>query len=196
MNTSRMVYLAMALLVIGCEVRSGPPRPRQGYQQPPPPNQPYQPGQAQPGQPPPPGTVTNGGVQQLPPAVAATLERYVAVLRSSQNIDACAANFTPLAGGGLVDESGTRLRSTVPQFSLKKDFNNVRFYAQPLQITRVDVRPNTNDGYGASALHGVHYKIWIGKAPGVAGMPAPISIMFPEGHPQIREPKVIGIGSL
>ena len=104
--------------------------------------------------------------------------------------------FTPIAGGGLVNEDGRSLRATVPPFSLKKDFNDVRVYAQPAQVTRIQVRLQQSDGYGASAIRGTEYKIWIAKAQGQPGMPAPISIMVPENHPFVRGPKVVGIGSL
>lgn len=146
-----------------------------------------------PGGPPPAGASANG---ELPADVRATLDQYLRVLRQSRTIDECAASFVGLAGGGLVDESGQKLRTDVPQFSLKKDHDNVKFYADPPQVTRVDVDPDATQGYGASALRGRVYKIWVAKAQGQPGMPAPISILVPTSHPTIKSPKVVGIGSL
>ncbi|PKL51345.1 MAG: hypothetical protein CVV42_00405 [Candidatus Riflebacteria bacterium HGW-Riflebacteria-2] len=134
-------------------------------------------------------------VKQLPAGVLNVLYEYAEVLKS-ETLEKCAEAFVAIAGGGLVNEAGDALRGDVPQFSLKKDFRNFRFYAMPLKITRVNKRRSNGDGYGESAIAGWVYKIWIAKKKGVNGMPAPISIMVPENHPTIKTPKVIGIGSL
>lgn len=134
-------------------------------------------------------------VAKLPKEVKAVLDQYVGAL-NAPDLDSCAVLFLPIAGGGLVNEDATALGRDLLDFSLKKDFNNVKFYVQPSKITRVNVRRSNGDGYGASAIKGKIYKIWLAKKPGVAGMPAPVSIMVPEGHETIRTPKVIGIGSL
>jgi len=131
---------------------------------------------------------------KLPKEVKAVLDQYVAVL-NAPDLDSCAVLFFPIAGGGLVNPEGTALDSDLKQFSLKKDYSNIKFYTQPAKITRVNARASSGDGYGASAIAGKIYKIWIAKKPGVAGMPAPVSIMVPQGHETIKTPKVIGIGS-
>lgn len=131
----------------------------------------------------------------LPANVQQLLEQYVQILRSSTSLEDCAQRFTPIAGGGLVNEDGT-LRATVPPYSLKKDRDDVRFYATPLRITRVEATAGVGTGFGATAIRGTQYKIWIGKAPGAGGMPAPIAILIPDGHPTIQGPRVVGIGSL
>ena len=136
------------------------------------------------------------GQQGVPADVQRALSDYLQILRTCATLEDCAQRFTPIAGGGLVNEDGRSLRQTVPPYSLKKDHQNVRFYADPPQITRVDVRQGQSDGYGASALRGTHYKIWIAKAAGQPGMPAPISIMVPEGHAFVQGPRIVGIGSL
>jgi hypothetical protein len=133
-------------------------------------------------------------VNQVPENVLQILQDYAKVL-SAETLEKCAESFVQIAGGGLVNESGSKLRQDVPQFSLKKDYNNFKFYAQPLQITRVNKSWSNGDGYGGSAIKGWVYKIWIDKKKGVNGMPAPVSIMVPEEHPSIKTPKVIGIGS-
>ncbi|MDP2341761.1 MAG: hypothetical protein Q8O67_12450 [Deltaproteobacteria bacterium] len=135
-------------------------------------------------------------VDALPANVKAVLVEYVAMLRASKDIDTAAKGLVPLAGGGVVDPTGTKLRTDVPRFSLKKDFDNVKFYADPLVITRVNATPSNGQGFGASAIKGMVYKIWIGKKEGGAGMPAPISVMVPDGHATIKTPKVVNIGSL
>jgi len=135
-------------------------------------------------------------VSKLPQEVKEVLVEYVSILINSSDLDVCAENFIAVAGGSLVNEDGLSLRSSVKPYSLKKDFQNVKFYANPLKITRVNVSYTNGSGFGESALKGKKYKIWIDKAKGQAGMPAPISIIVPEGHPSIKTPKVVGIGSL
>ncbi len=134
-------------------------------------------------------------VKQVPSSVINVLYKYTEVLKS-ESLEKCAEAFLAIAGGGLVNPAGTALDIDLPRFSLKKDYENFKFYALPLKITRVNKRYSNGDGYGDSAIAGWVYKIWIAKKKGVNGMPAPISIMVPENHPVIKTPKVIGIGSL
>ncbi|MEZ4219404.1 MAG: hypothetical protein R3B13_00655 [Polyangiaceae bacterium] len=133
---------------------------------------------------------------KIPAEVRETLTTYLDILHSSASLDECAARFVKIAGGVLVNEDGRSLRSTVVPYALKKDYGNLHFYALPPQVTRVDVRPGVTSGFGPSTIRGTSYKIWIAKAPGQPGMPAPIALLSPEGHATIRQPKVIGIGSL
>lgn len=134
-------------------------------------------------------------LNQVPKEVLQVLQDYATVL-AAESLEKCAEAFVAIAGGSLVNERATKLRQDVPEFSLKKDFNNFKFYAQPLEITRINKSYSNGDGYGDSAIKGWVYKIWVDKKKGVNGMPAPISILVPEDHPSIKTPKVIGIGSL
>ncbi len=121
------------------------------------------------------------------------------MLRNSASLDEMAINFTKIAGGGLVNESAMSisLRSTIKEFSLKKDYTGIKLYAYPIVITRVNSNPTASaQGFGESAIMGRVYKIWIGKADGQPGMPAPISVLVPQNHSSIKTPKIVGIGSL
>jgi hypothetical protein len=133
---------------------------------------------------------------KLPKEVQDVLVQYVNILRSSADIDQCAEKFLEVAGGGLVNENASALRQDISRFSLNKDFSNVKFYANPIKITRVNVSTSNGDGYGWSAIKGKKYKIWIDKANKANGLPAPITILVPEGHESITLPKVVNIGSL
>jgi len=134
-------------------------------------------------------------ISDLPNEVKSTLDKYIEVL-NIQNLDECATEFCKIAGGGLVNEDGISLRSNIKQYSLKKDHDNIKFYKQPVVITRVNKSYSGGQGFGNSAIKGQVYKIWISKNEGVAGLPAPVSIMVPEGHATITNPKVVNIGSL
>lgn len=137
-------------------------------------------------------------VNELPRAVYEVLEQYMALLRQAASLDQAADLFTGIAGGALVNESPdpVSLRSSVKPYGLKKDVENVQFYAEPIRITRVNCGAPVQSGFGDTAIAGPVYKIWIAKKEGIAGLPAPISILLPQGHPHIHTPKVIAIGSL
>lgn len=133
-------------------------------------------------------------INSLPTEVKSVLEKYVEILRTSSNLDDAAAKVVELAGGTLVNEDGS-LRNTIKPFSLKKDFNNVKHYLNPITITRVNLSSTSGAGYGKTAVKGKVYKVWIAKDDPAKGMPAPTSIIVPEGHPTINSPKLINIGS-
>ncbi len=133
-------------------------------------------------------------VSELPKEVKKVLDKYVNILTSSKSLDECATKFMSVAGGGLVNPAGTNLRSSVKPYSLKKDFGNIKFYKQPVQIARVAKTRTGMCGYGASAIAGDWYKIYIEKTDG--SQPAPIQIVVPENHATIKAPKVMSIGSL
>lgn len=135
-------------------------------------------------------------VETLPAEVKAVLDQYAALLRSAKTVEDAGQVLVGIAGGGVVNEDGKSLRADVTRFSLKKDFDGIKFYADPLVITRVSASSSNGQGFGASAIKGKVYKIWIAKKEGGAGMPAPISIMVPDGHATIKTPKVVTIGSL
>ncbi|MCU0444591.1 MAG: hypothetical protein MUE85_06695 [Microscillaceae bacterium] len=134
-------------------------------------------------------------INKLPLEVKAILEEYLNILSNSGSLEDCAEKFVKIAGGSLVNEDGQSLRNNVQAFSLKKDYGNIKFYAIPLRITRVNVAKSNGTGYGASAVKGKVYKIWIDKKSKDLGLPAPVSIIVPENHEFINAPKVINIGS-
>lgn len=135
-------------------------------------------------------------VEKLPKEVKEVLVQYIRILRNSEDIDKCAEKFLEVAGGSLVNENASALRQDVARFSLNKDFGNAKFYADPIKITRVNLTVSNGEGYGSSAIKGKKYKIWIEKANKSNGMPAPVSIIVPEGHNSIKTPKLVNIGSL
>lgn len=134
-------------------------------------------------------------VENLPPAVKEVLNKYISILRSSKTIDECATAFGEIAGGTLINSDGQSVTSSTKQFGLKKDFNDIKVYADPIIITRVNATPSNGQGYGATKIKGMVYKVWIRKKDPANGMPAPVSIMVPEGHASITTPKVINVGS-
>ena len=133
-------------------------------------------------------------VSELPKEVKVVLDEYIKILTTSKDLDECSTRFLSVAGGGLVSPAGTALRRSVKPYSLKKDFNDIKFYKVPVEIARVAKTRTNMCGYGASAIAGDWYKIYIVKKDG--SQPAPIQIVVPEGHQTIKSPKVMSIGSL
>ncbi|MBP7735017.1 MAG: hypothetical protein KA369_03500 [Spirochaetes bacterium] len=131
-------------------------------------------------------------VDQVPADVIEVLNRYLRILSTSTSLDACAMEVAKISGGHMLSQSGAISRDVLP-YSLKKDYENVKFYKVPAVITRVAYSEDDYDGFGPTLIQGARYKIWIAKKDGVAGLPAPIPIIKPkDGKPKI----VTVIGSL
>lgn len=134
-------------------------------------------------------------VKDVPKEVIVVLNQYLTILSTSKTLEDCGKNLLPIAGGHILAQSGTAISTDVMQFSLKKDYQNVKFYKIPAVITRVQLITNTYDGYGPTLTEGNIYKIWIAKKDGVNGMPAPIPVLVPKNNP--KSPKIVTtIGSL
>lgn len=129
-------------------------------------------------------------VADLPVEVKAVLETYTKILHESKSVDEAGVAFGAIAGGTLVNEAG-KLTSNTLQFGLKKDFNNFKHYAYPVQITRVNKTISNGAGYGATKIAGTSYKIWIAKNDPAKGMPAPVTIIAPSSGAA----KVVNVGS-
>ena len=129
---------------------------------------------------------------ELPADVLEVLNCYCMILSTSPDINICAEKLAAIAGGHLLDSSG-KISRDVMEFSLKKDFQNIRFYKVPPVVTRIQCITDDYDGYGETLIQGTRYKIWIAKKDGIPGMPAPIPIIKPAtGSPRV----VSNIGSL
>lgn len=129
---------------------------------------------------------------ELPPDVLDVLNRYCSILSTSPDLETCAKRLAAISGGHLVNAQGTISRD-VFEFSLKKDFQNIRFYRVPPVITRIVMETDSYDGYGPTMIEGTRYKIWIAKKEGAPGLPAPIPVIKPvKGEPKV----VSNIGSL
>jgi hypothetical protein len=134
-------------------------------------------------------------ISELPQNVEDVLKQYIEILRSA-SLDQAAIKFVAIAGGSLINSDGSDLSRGKKEFSLQKDYNDLKHYAYPIKITRVNKTESNGQGYGETAIKGTVYKIWIDKKSSDLGMPAPISIMVPVGHATIKTPKVVNIGSL
>ncbi len=117
--------------------------------------------------------------EQVPQDVIEVLNEYLKILSTSPSLEACAVEVAKISGGHMLSQSGAISQDVLP-YSLKKDYQNVKFYKVPAVITRVVLVENDYDGYGATLIQGTRYKIWIAKKDGVAGLPAPIPVLKPK----------------
>ncbi len=93
----------------------------------------------------------------------------------------------------LKDRTGTALTADVRQFSFKKAHQNARFYALPVQVTRVRENNGTSIGFGETAEMGRTEDHFLAKKEGEVGLPAPMTVFIPtSGGP----PKIAYLGSL
>jgi hypothetical protein len=130
---------------------------------------------------------------EIPQDVVNVLNEYMKILTTSTSLDDAANNLVKIAAGHLLTSDLSAISSDVKPYSLKKDFENAKFYAYPPVITRCLYTPNDYDGFQNTLFEGDRYKIWIKKKEGVNGMPAPIPIIKPKSG----DPKVVStIGSL
>lgn len=129
-------------------------------------------------------------VENLPANVKAVVENYVRILRDSKSAEDAANAVAAIAGGSLVNENGS-LSNNTKQFGLKKDFNNIKHYANPIRITRVNKTVSKGEGYGKTKIAGDRYTVWIAKDDPAKGLPAPVTLIVPGSG----EPKIVNVGS-
>jgi len=107
--------------------------------------------------------------------------------------DAAAKAVMPYVHVSLLNSTKTDLTQDLRSFSFHKAWENARFYAVPVQVTRVRDDAETGIGFGSTAELGRMQSWFIAKKEGVAGLPAPIKVFFPtSGSP----PRIAYMGSL
>jgi len=87
----------------------------------------------------------------------------------------------------------TVLSRNVKEFSYQKAVQNVAAYHYPAEITSVRQGNEITLGIGPTAESGRTDSYFIAKRAGVAGIPAPIVVFFPDNK---SEPKITNLGSL
>jgi hypothetical protein len=125
-----------------------------------------------------------GGAPPAPPpdpSVVALLDRLLDALARD---DAAAA--VPLLHPNLLTGDGAALDPQVARYAWQKAAANARLYVRPPVV--VSSR-DAGDGPGG----GRQVRYFLEKRPGVEGMPAPVTLVFPEGG---GPPKVLYFGGL
>lgn len=99
----------------------------------------------------------------------------------------------PYLHKSLLAPGGGDVSGDLRRFSFKKAWENAKFYAQPVKITRIRRTGISAIGFRETAEKGKVSDYFVAKKEGVSGMPAPVKIFFPEGG---GEPKISYVGSL
>jgi hypothetical protein len=132
-------------------------------------------------------------VSELPSEARKLVEDYINILKVG-TLDDAELNFAQLAGGDLIDEDGLTLREDVKPDALKRDRTNLKFYAIPLQIVRVQMFAKKTSGVGLGEIKGTLYKIWLARKSENEGKPSYISVIIPYENSAVKTPKIVEIG--
>ena len=85
------------------------------------------------------------------------------------------------------------LTPSVMRYSYKKACDNAHFYQMPVKVTQVHKGRVVTVGFRETAERGRIDKYFVAKRSGIAGLPAPLHVFWPEDG---GKPKLINIGSL
>ena len=141
-----------------------------------------------------PANGANDGVQVDPRAVALLNDFLAALQRNGGDMDAAGRAAAPYLHKSLLRPGNpSDLNDDLKSFSFKKAWQNARFYANPVNITRVRRNQVTAIGAGDTGEAGYVVDYFVGKLNPQAGMPAPVSVFFPNGG---GAPKISYVGSL
>ena len=99
----------------------------------------------------------------------------------------------PLVHKSLLTSDGKDLDGNTKDFSYKKAYQNVKFYAYPAEITEARLGEPLTIGWEETAEKGRLDRYFIDKKEGINGMPAPIQVFWPEDG---GEPSIYYMGSL
>ena len=89
--------------------------------------------------------------------------------------------------------SDQKLTASIKNYSFKKACDNVKFYEVPARITEVHRGREVTIGFKETAERGRIDKYFVAKRDGVAGLPAPLHVFWPQGG---GAPTLVNIGSL
>ena len=147
------------------------------------------------GAPPLTGTGPQADGTQVDQRAVALLNDFLAALqRNSSDIDAAARAASPYLHKSLLRPGNpSDVNDDLKNFSFKKAWQNARFYANPVNITRVRRNQVTAIGYGDTGEAGYVVDYFVGKLNPQAAMPAPVSVFFPNGG---GAPRISYVGSL
>lgn len=135
------------------------------------------------------GGTTQAAPRSLPasPEAVELIARFLELCGRDGTVESRARE---VVAAGLVHASKldnndpTQLNADALRFSFKRATDNARFY-EP-RITRVVETATTGVGFGGTAQRGRLFKYFVAKRAGIAGMPAPLHVFFPQdGGPPV-----------
>lgn len=132
--------------------------------------------------------------EPVDPRAEKLLNDFLAALTTNAaDMDAAIKAALPHLHKSLLGPGGNDVTRDLRSFSFKKAWQNAQFYAQPVKITRTRKTGTSAIGFRETAEKGKVVDYFVGKKDGVAGMPAPVKVFFPEDG---SAPKISYVGSL
>lgn len=122
------------------------------------------------------------------------LNKFMGVMIAS-DFTTAAREVMPYVHRSNYAANGVSLDRDLLDFSFKKAHENAKFYAHPVQVTRSQPLKDTEIGHPSRGTHqrGSSVNYFLAKKEGVEGMPAPLSVFFPDDG---GAPTVAYMGSL
>jgi hypothetical protein len=128
------------------------------------------------------------------PKAVALLDSFMGALQANGgDMDAAIKAAKPFLHRSLLSKDGSDVSPDLRRFSFKKAWENAKFYAAPVKITRMRPTGISAIGFKETAEAGKVVDYFIAKKQGVNGMPAPVKIFFPASG---GEPRISYIGSI
>ncbi len=137
--------------------------------------------------------MAQAGDVQPDPAVVEFINKFFAEMKKvgAENSDPGAADIdAKVAAAGKIAmgyyhkshhaKAGDNLLPDRLRFSFKKGFNGIKFYQDPVKITRVRALTTQAIGFKETAEKGKSFDYFLAKKEGVSGMPAQIRIFIGE----------------
>lgn len=128
----------------------------------------------------------------IDPAAQTLLNDFITALLIDDE-DASAQATLKYVHKSLMNDAASDLTADLRRFSFKKAHSGAKFYAVPVQITRVRPTATSAIGFGKTAQAGKVVDYFIAKKPGINGMPAPVKVFFPSDG---SAPKISYMGSI
>lgn len=140
------------------------------------------------------GASVAAAIEKIPPDPKAVklVNDFMAALAIPDDASRIKA-ILPLVHKSLLTQGGLDLKPTIKDYSYRRAVRSYSAYALPLNITVVHKGTVTTVGFADTAEKGRTDKYFCPKREGVAGMPAPVHVFWPEAG---GDPKIIDFGSL
>lgn len=118
---------------------------------------------------------------------------FAALTANEGDLDAAIKAALPHLHKSLLAPGGSDVSADLRRFSFRKAWQNAKFYAQPIKLTRIRKTGTSAIGFAETAEKGKVCDYFVGKKDGVNGMPAPVKVFFPADG---GAPKISYVGSI
>ena len=123
------------------------------------------------------------------------INAFMQATTANADLQAAAIAVLPFVHSSLMNRDRNNLGQDELNYQFKKAHSNAGFYRIPVVVTRIQQLNTSEIGHPSVGTYerGRERKYWVAKREGVAGLPAPIVVFFPESG---GDPKISYVGSL